>query len=449
MSRFDYRYAVEEDIVRFARTMVGKTFGQLGSLFSDRPAAKGKGEIGFAIEQFFGMPANTRSAADFSRAGIELKAVPLVRSGSGMRSKERTVIGMINYMKIVDEEWSSAHVRSKLDILFIFYEHMFGVSKADFPVRQALLWRPKAEEPVLRRDWERVRDKVKAGLAHELSEGDGRLLGPCTKAADSSKRIRQPITTFSVTAKPRAFALKPSFTSALYQMSTGSLDEMQSLMASLEVDDVDDFEEALLRRYGRFVGRELGDVADELEIAQSTGKGYAASVVRRALGAKSVRAKLREFEEMGITVRTTRVSPEMFPYEAMSFPAFRYMQLVDEEWTDSALLDQLDGLFIFPLEGVNKGTIPARCIIRRPTLWRPSAEDLETAEREWTMFRDLIASGSADALPTASATSMLHVRPHGRDSSDTDLAPVVGQVVKKSFWLNRGFVQKLLLRSHP
>ena len=36
------------------------------------------------------------------------------------------------------------------------------------------------------------------------------------------------------------------------------------------------------------------------------------------------------------------------------------------------------------------------------------------------------------------------MRPHGRDSTDVDVAPIVGNIVKKSFWLNKNLVSEVL-----
>lgn len=445
--RFDFTTAIEEDIVRLARTLVGMRLGEIpGALFRGRSPVRGKGEVGLAIETYFEMPANSRASADFTGAGIELKAVPLKRSGRGMRAKERTVLGMIDYGAIVEEEWETAKVRGKLDILFVFYEHIIGAPKETYPILGVALWRPRSEAPILRRDWETVRDKVRAGLAHELSESDGRLMGPCTKAADSSRRVAQPVTTFEPVAKPRAFALKPAFTYALYQRSKGSAREMDSLMEALGVSDVEDFEQAILERFQRFEGRQLGDVARELGVHPGSSKNYAAGVIRLALGARTTKDSIKEFVEMGITVRMTRVSPARSPYEAMSFPAFRYLDLVEEEWENSTLLDQLDGLFIFPLEGSVRETPSQRCVVRSPVLWRPTTEELTVVKREWTRYRDLVRSGHAADLPPASETTIIHVRPHARDARDMDEAPGAGAVVKKSFWLNRRYIQDLLTR---
>ena len=114
------------------------------------------------------------------------------------------------------ETWDSANVRKKLRILFVFFEHLNGRSKREFPVHSVVLWEPLDEiEAQVRRDWEAVHAKVLAGLAHELSEADGRIVGPVTKGADSSES--SPVSpTATVLAKSRAFALKPSFTFGLY-----------------------------------------------------------------------------------------------------------------------------------------------------------------------------------------------------------------------------------------
>ena len=45
---------------------------------------------------------------------------------------------------------------------------------------------------------------------------------------------------------------------------------------------------------------------------------------------------------MGITLRVARVSPDLMPYEAPSFPAFRYRELLEESWEDSDLLSQVE-----------------------------------------------------------------------------------------------------------
>lgn len=52
-------------------------------------------------------------------------------------------------------------------------------------------------------------NKIKAGKAHELSEGDTLYLGAAPKASTSADRRKQPFN--EELAKPRAFAFKNSY----------------------------------------------------------------------------------------------------------------------------------------------------------------------------------------------------------------------------------------------
>lgn len=73
-----------------------------------------KGKIGNMIQSdFFGIPANSNKKADFH--DIELKATPILSTRSGLSSKERLVISMINYMEDYKHTFyeSSVYIKSK------------------------------------------------------------------------------------------------------------------------------------------------------------------------------------------------------------------------------------------------------------------------------------------------------------------------------------------------
>jgi DNA mismatch repair protein MutH len=349
---------------------------------------------------------------------------------------------MIDYGALAQETWATASVRKKLTILFVFFEHIPDLPKSAFPIRTVLLWEPDATTAsFIGADWERVWTKVRHGEAHLLSESDGRIMGPCTKGADSTTLRKQPFS--PEPAKSRAFALKPAFTLDLYQRTVRQRVE-ESLVANHITSPTAEFEGRLLERFKHFEGRTVDDVAAELGFPRSTAKSYAAMILRRAFGAKSFRARIREFEQIGVTPRMTRVSSDLMPYEALSFPAFRYSELLEETWEDSDLLSRIEYMLIVPVHGEMKSTPQGSCRFGRPVFWRPDSAELETIRREWEVFRLEIRNGRASNLTPASETVAVHVRPHARNAADTDVAPLIGAVVKKSFWLNRPFVRTLL-----
>ena len=439
---FDYRTASEEEIVAKARGLRGKRLGDIPeATFEALTGGTGRGEVGHAIEAFFGIPQNSLAMPDFPGARIELKVVPLRRTGRGLGVKERTVISLIDYMTLIEETWDKASVRKKLKILFVFFEHIDEQPKSTFPIREFLLWEPDARtDALLQADWDRVFAKVRQGRADELSESDGAIMGPCTKGATGLSRRPQP---FGDLARPRAWALKPSFTLQLFRAITATMPPV-SLLEDLGLDAAKQFETRLLDRFSNFMGRTIEDVGAELGVPPSDAKSYAAAVVRRIFGAKSFRTEIVEFEEMGLTPRITRVREDLMPYEALSFPAFRYYPLLEETWEDSDLLARVEYMLLIPVHGRVKSTPQKDCTLGVPVFWRPSAEELDLIRREWEIFRLDIREGRAEHLTPASETLAIHVRPHSRDARDTDEAPVIGPVVKKSFWLNQPFVRDIL-----
>jgi DNA mismatch repair protein MutH len=440
---FDYRSAPELQILTLARGLVGKRLGEIGSATWVTEALRGKAEVGHAVEAYFGIRKNSRAEADFPGAGIELKAVPVVRGPSALRIKERTFLMSINYRHLVEETWATAKVRSKMKILFVFYEHLPGRPKAEFPILAIDLFDPDARlEKLLQADWERVQAIVRHGGAHLLSESDGRIMTPSTKSATSRSRTPQPFN--RMPAKPRAFALKPAFTLERFRLATAAAPPSESLIENLGMRRVDTVEEQWLRRFRPYVGMTVAQAAHSLGIPASANKSYAAAVVRRAFGATGARSRIKEFEEMGLTLRVARVGADMLPYESLSFPAFRYRELVEERWEESDLLSWIGYMLFVPVRGRTKGTPQEECLLGEPVFWRPSADDLELIRREWELYRLEIERGRALELTPASETVALHVRPHARNREDTDEAPGVGHVVKKSFWFNRSFVRTIL-----
>ena len=178
---FDYRTAKQEAILARASLLEGRLLGDIaGASFTATEAKRGKGEVGAAIERFFGIRPNSRQEADFPGAGIELKVVPMRRTGRGVRVKERTVISMIDFDELVFETWDTASIRHKLKIPCSFSSSTWPISRSPRSQSRAILyWEPDVStNDFIRDDWVRILTKVRHGLAHQLSESDGRIIGP-------------------------------------------------------------------------------------------------------------------------------------------------------------------------------------------------------------------------------------------------------------------------------
>lgn len=422
---------MEADIISHAGTLKGRRLGELGDFTSGPPVARSKGAAGHIVERFFGITQNSLSEPDFPAAGIELKVVPVVSTAKGRRVKERTVITMIDYARIVSETWDGAHVRKKLDLLLVYYEHLVGQPIDSFPIITWMRWNPEGPvEALFKHDWEAIRAKVVGGRAEDLTESEGFILGACTKGPGGGALRPQPNS--AVLAPSRAFALKPSFTlNLLLDAERTGLAERQRLGR-------------LRTGFHPFVGGTVGELAESVGIPPSKAKDWKARVARRGIA----RAAGCDIEALGLTVRVPWVDPNFSPYEHVSFPAFRHLELVEEEWEDSLLLSYIEYMLLCPVQSPTRATLPSRCRILEPVYWRPTQRELTIVRSEWEGFRDRVREGKARDLPRPSDTRIIHVRTHGRDSTDTDPLPDGSRIPKRSFWLNGSFVQQLLREAY-
>ena len=351
--------------------------------------------------------------------------------------KERVFISMIDYMALDRERWETASVRRKLErVLFIYYQWVPGVPLRDLRVTDVVYWEPPDEVMAMfESDWRAVQRLVHQGRADEVSERLGVGLVAATKGPGGPPARTQPHS--DVLASQRAWALKPSFLRSVLEVhrsGTRRIFEVQTTM-----------EDRALRSLMRCTGLRVAAVEQSIGLSASGAKNRAARTFQRFV---AVRAAVthRELLDAGVDLRIVQCDESLMPYESLSFPAFRYQELIREDWEQSELLSRLDRFLFVPIVGGKGLGALGDCVVHTPFVWAPSESELTGMSVEWTRFRDEIEAGKALELTPSSRTHYLHVRPKGRDGLDTDPAPGVGPVVKKCFWFNRAFVAAILRR---
>jgi DNA mismatch repair protein MutH len=206
----------EKEIVGIGKSLIGKTFNELGYREWALKRGGGKGKLGeFAEESVFGYAMNSRHEADFAEAGIELKVTGVRRQeAKGLwTAKERLVLCMLNYLKdYVFVFRDSPMWRKSQRIFAIFYEYD-DASKADYGsfriVDARLLSFGEEDLAVIESDYGKIIKKIKDGVAEAITEGDTDYLAACTKGANlASIWTRQPFS--DAPAKRRAWSYKPT-----------------------------------------------------------------------------------------------------------------------------------------------------------------------------------------------------------------------------------------------
>lgn len=193
--KLPYNKTSAESIWQYSAGLIGHTLREFASAdYIEQDG--GKGELGKLVEKlYFLVDNNSRPEADFAEAGMELKCTPLKKGAKEqLLIKERLVCNMINYMEVVNEDFEHSHFYLKCQLmLLLFYLHVKESNKLDLKFLISILWRfPAKDLEIIRHDYETIINKIKAGKAHELSEGDTLYLGACRKGQKDDALRTQP-----------------------------------------------------------------------------------------------------------------------------------------------------------------------------------------------------------------------------------------------------------------
>jgi DNA mismatch repair protein MutH len=208
----------EAELVERAATLAGLRLTELAARF-DVPVPpdlrRAKGFVGSLVERALGASAGSRALPDFPELGIELKTLPVDRTGAPVES---TFVCTIPLTEIGQVEWADSRVRRKLaTVLWMPVEGEREIPVAERRIGQALLYRLTLEdEAVLRADWEELAGIIGRGHVEALTGHLGRYLQIRPKAAHSrARRVGFDADGAPFAALPRGFYLRPSFTRAL------------------------------------------------------------------------------------------------------------------------------------------------------------------------------------------------------------------------------------------
>nr|WP_254454519.1 Sau3AI family type II restriction endonuclease [Flavobacterium sp. M31R6] len=421
----------------------------------------GKGNFGQVLEKFyFGYEPNSVSEADFAQIGMELKSSPLKQlKNDEFRSKERLVLNIINYVNVVNQNFeNSDFVKKNASILLIFYLHQAGFDILDYLIKLVDEWSfPSTDLEIIKKDWELITKKIAEGKAHELSEGDTFYLGACTKGANALSVRKQPFS--EIPAKQRAYSFKQGYVNHIIASIANESKEIYGkLIPNVQVAKKQTIEEIVISKFKPFYGKTEEEIIKILKIKINTkAKNFYASLTKAILGIE-LDKEIEEFEKAEIIVKTVRLKENDLPKEDISFPNFKYEEIVNEDWEDSDFKDVLEHKFLFVFFQFEN----EKLILRKVKFWNMPYLDLIEVEKVWTKTKQIVAKGEIvkeiktnkkgkeirfTNFPSKKFSSISHVRPHAKDSSDTFELPKKDKLTKQNeytkhcFWLNNTYVK--------
>ena len=445
-----------DSIMEYAEGLIGKTFGEIdkNERLGDN---RGKGNLGQVVEEsYFGYDINSRAEADFSHVGVELKVTPFkVNKNKTISAKERLVLNIINYMEEYKKDfYESSFWQKNNKLLLVFYQWKKELDKKDYVVKDIMLHEFSEEDlVVIKDDWNTIVNKIKEGKAHELSEGDTNYLAACSKGVNRNSVRIQPFS--NELAMQRAYSLKSSYMTSLIRKRLGVKDdEVVSILKGIKMT----IEQLLECKFEKFYGKSIDDICKELnvDIYAENGKlpkNYVQMIVSRILGLTTNDLnKIEEFSKANIKFKTIRIEKNGKIKEHMSFPTFKYKEIIKEDWYNSNLRNLFEEQkYLFVVFRYDENNVLRLDKIK---LWNMPISVLDTYVKDtWEETVRVIKEGvkieikgrkTYDNLPGPKFNGICHTRPHAINSDDTYELPDGRKLVKKCFWLDKDYILNIV-----
>ncbi len=410
---------------------------------------RSKGSLGQLIEKhFFFYNPNSSSEADFNEAGVELKVTPyLIKSKGDLRAKERLVLSIINYMNdYKEEDFLKSHVYEKCALmLLVYYLYEPNKERLDYLINYIKLFQfPEEDLEIIKNDYKIIIDKIKNGKAEEISESDTNYLGACTKGANSNSLREQPFS--DVHAMQRAFCLKNSYmTYILNHYIVNQTDGFESVIKDTNILKKQTLEQYIIDKLTPYYNQDIEYLKHKFDIPyQVSNKSFTYLLAKGMLNV--VNDKIEEFEKANIKIKAIRLRPDGMPKECMSFPAFKYLDIINETWLDSELYETFSTTkYLFM---IYQYTDDDTLIFKKAMFWHVPEKDLNTEiKRVWETTVEKIKNNEYENLPRIKESPVLHVRPHAQNAQDTYPTPDGKHAIKKCFWLNANYIKKQIEES--
>ncbi len=207
----------EKELLESASEIAGKTLQQIANqqgLATPDNQLHHKGWAGQLLELSLGATASSRPEPDFQHIGIELKTLPLNRSGS---PKESTFVCAINLSRI-ESHWEVSLVKHKLSrVLWIPIEADPEIPLAARRIGSPILWSPdEKQESSLKRDWQELMDMIVMGELEQITAHQGQYLQVRPKAANTRALTKGTDSKGEeILTLPRGFYLRTSLTNQI------------------------------------------------------------------------------------------------------------------------------------------------------------------------------------------------------------------------------------------
>lgn len=449
-------------VVSYAKLLVNKSLSTACQNLIVQDS--GKGRFGQFLEKYyFELDLNSESRPDFEHISLELKSSSLkkLKKCGSLRSKERVVLGIIDYESIVNESFDiSNFVKKNSKLLFVFYLSEKSKLPIDYIIKLVDDWVfDEVDLEVIRRDWEAIKEKVSSGNAHLLTESETFYLAASTKGANKKNKRKQPFS--NELAMQRAYSLKQGYVNHVIARIASRAGEPNVEKYGKLIQDYSEIrskslEQIILDKFSPYLGMKGKDLSKifGVESVRFDAK-HAAYIFMKNLLAAGAYDDVDEFLKSDIKLKAVTVDENGMPTQDVSLPCFSYCEMQKVSWEDSDERFEFGRKYLFVFFKKTGGDLVFDSI----KFWNMSDDDLQRARAVWVGAKRLMRKGlivkaikfdknnkqSRETFFPTIKNEISQVRPHGLTKYTNplpvpDLFTKATEYTNHSFWLNKKYV---------
>lgn len=256
-------------------------------------------------------------------------------------------------------------------------------------------------------------------------------------------------------AKQRAYSLKQGYVNHIIaKIAKDEKDVFGKIIQTPDILDKENIEDFIISKFQPFYGKTAQEIETHFKLGlNQNAKSYFANLTNAILGI-GLNKRIEEFEKADIIVKTIRLKENNLPKEDISFPTFRYDELIETDWDDSDFKNILESKFFFVFYQFEDDKLT----LKKVKFWNMPQSDIKEAKKVWDITKKNIRQGKivqeiSDSgrrltyFPKKTENRISHVRPHARNANDTYPLPIkdkltgLEEYTKHCFWLNAKYVK--------
>jgi len=211
------------------------------------------------------------------------------------------------------------------------------------------------------------------------------------------------------------------------------------------------FENVIVNRVKPYIKKTQNELKAIFNV-KTNSKNLNEVLLAKMLGISGKIAYTDEFQNANIIPKTIRIQKNGHIKESMSFPTFKFNEIIKETWENSTLKEYLEpAKFLFVIFKENNN---GEYVFERVKFWNIPYDDLQEVKKVWEKTVKTIKDGviltnkggiTYNNFPKAKENRVSHIRPHAKNSSDTYDLPDGRKMPKQCFWFNRKYIESIIL----